>query len=53
MRDHDVLEMFEVRATIKQRTDVLGLIGADTRLKKVASNGGGEYAGPLPVLWRA
>jgi hypothetical protein len=24
MRDHEVLEMFEVRATIKQRTDVLG-----------------------------
>ena len=33
---------------IKQRTDLLGLIGADTRLKKVASTGGGEYAGPCP-----
>ncbi len=27
---------------IKQRTDLLGLIGADTRLKKVAATGGGE-----------
>src|SRR5262252_3350992 len=35
-------------AAIKQRTDLLGLIGADTRLKKVASTGGGEYAGPCP-----
>src|SRR2546430_13712324 len=33
---------------IKQRTGLLGLIGADTRLKKVASTGGGEYAGPCP-----
>ncbi len=33
---------------IKQRTDLLGLIGADTRLKKVASTGGGEYAGACP-----
>ena len=35
-------------AAIKQRTDLLGLIGADTRLKKVASTAGGEYAGPCP-----
>jgi len=33
---------------IKQRTDLLGLIGADTRLKKVAMTGGGEYAGACP-----
>ena len=33
---------------IKQRTDLLGLIGADTRLKKVATTRGGEYAGPCP-----
>jgi DNA primase len=33
---------------IKQRTDLLGLIGADTRLKKVATTGGGEYAGACP-----
>src|SRR5919202_2476669 len=33
---------------IKQRTDLLGLIGADTRLKKVAMTAGGEYAGPCP-----
>src|SRR5918911_4339188 len=33
---------------IKQRTDLLGLIGADTRLKKVAMTSGGEYAGPCP-----
>ena len=32
---------------IKQRTDLLGLIGADTRLKKVATTGGGEYAGQI------
>src|SRR5438094_9406605 len=33
---------------IKQRTDLLGLIGADTWLKKVASTRGGEFAGPCP-----
>src|SRR5918912_568461 len=33
---------------IKQRTYLLGLDGVDTRLKKVASTGGGEYAGPCP-----
>ena len=33
---------------IKQRADLLGLIGADTRLKKVASTGGGGYAGACP-----
>jgi DNA primase len=35
-------------AAIKQRIDLLGLIGADTRLKKVAMTSGGEYAGPCP-----
>src|SRR5919201_5533073 len=35
--------------SIKQQgADLLGLIGADTRLKKVASTAGGEYAGPCP-----
>ena len=33
---------------VKQRTDLLGLIGADTRLKKVASTADREYAGPGP-----
>jgi DNA primase len=33
---------------LRQRTDLLGLIGADTRLKKVAMTAGGEYAGPCP-----
>src|ERR687886_594278 len=33
---------------IKQRTDLLGLIGTNTRLKKVAMTGGGEHAGPCP-----
>jgi hypothetical protein len=40
-------------AAIKERVDLLELIGRDTRLRKVASTRGGEYAGPLPLLWRA
>lgn len=30
------------------RVDLLALIGRDTRLKRVASTNGGEYAGPCP-----
>jgi len=33
---------------LKRRTDLLDLIGRDTRLRKVASTAGGEYAGPCP-----
>lgn len=33
---------------LKQRTNLLDLIGADTRLRKVARTGGGEFAGPCP-----
>jgi DNA primase len=35
-------------AVIKQRVDLLALIGQDTRLKRVAGTAGGEYAGPCP-----
>jgi len=35
-------------AAIKERIDLLELIGRDTRLKHVASTRGGEYAGPCP-----
>ena len=35
-------------AAIKERVDRLELIGRDTRLRKVASTAGGEYAGPCP-----
>jgi DNA primase len=33
---------------IKGRVDLLGLIGTDTRLKRVAATRGGEYAGACP-----
>lgn len=33
---------------IKQRNDLLSLVGQDTRLRKVATTAGGEYAGPCP-----
>src|ERR1700716_2055831 len=33
---------------LKQRVDLLELIGRDTRLKRVASTRGGEYAGACP-----
>jgi DNA primase len=33
---------------LRQRTDLLALIGYDTRLKRVAGTAGGEYAGPCP-----
>jgi DNA primase len=33
---------------IKQAMDMLSLIGHDTRLKRIASTKGGEYAGPCP-----
>jgi len=33
---------------LKQRTDLLALIGHDTILKRVASTHGGEWAGPCP-----
>lgn len=33
---------------LKARTDLLALIGNDTRLKHVASTNGGEWAGPCP-----
>ena len=33
-------------ANLKQRIDLLELIGCDTRLKRVASTPCGEYAGP-------
>jgi hypothetical protein len=32
-------------AAVKERTDLLELIGADTRLKRVALTRGGEFAG--------
>src|SRR6266508_118235 len=35
-------------AAIKERIDLLELIGRDTRLKRVASTRGGEYAGACP-----
>jgi DNA primase len=35
-------------AAIKERIDLTELIGRDTRLKRVASTRGGEYAGPCP-----
>lgn len=35
-------------AALKQRVDVLLLIGSDTPLRKVAGTGGGEWAGPCP-----
>lgn len=34
---------------LKSQTSLLDLAGKDTRLKKVASTGGGEYAGPCPM----
>lgn len=39
--------MFDVQA-IKERNNLLNVIGADTTLKKVAGTNGGEYAGPCP-----
>lgn len=33
---------------IKRDTDLLALIGRDTELRRVATTGGGEYAGPCP-----
>src|SRR5450759_5456512 len=33
---------------VKQRADLLSLSTQDTPLKKVASSGGGEWAGPCP-----
>jgi len=33
---------------IKRRHDLLGVIGPDTHLKRVAGTEGGEYAGPCP-----
>lgn len=35
-------------AAVKDRVDLLDLIGRDTRLRKVASTRGGEWAGPCP-----
>jgi DNA primase len=35
-------------AALKQRIDLLALISRDTRLRKVASTAGGEWAGPCP-----
>ena len=35
-------------AALKQRIDLLALVGRDTRLRKVASTAGGEWAGPCP-----
>ena len=35
-------------AALKQRIDLLALLGRDTRLRKVASTAGGEWAGPCP-----
>lgn len=35
-------------ATLKRRIDLLELLGRDTRLRKVASTAGGEWAGPCP-----
>jgi DNA primase len=39
--------MFDLDA-IKQRHNLLNVIGADTSLKRVAGTEGGEYAGPCP-----
>jgi hypothetical protein len=36
------------QTAIKERVDLLELIGRDTRLRRVASTRGGEYAGPCP-----
>src|SRR5215210_1255611 len=33
---------------LKRRINLLELIGSDTRLRKIASTRGGEYAGPCP-----
>src|SRR5205807_191367 len=35
-------------AAVKARVDLLALLGADTRLRKVATTAGGEYAGACP-----
>ncbi len=35
-------------ADLRSRVDLLTLIGRDTRLRRVSSTGGGEYAGPCP-----
>jgi DNA primase len=35
-------------AALKQRIDLLALLGRDTRLRKVATTAGGEWAGPCP-----
>ncbi|MGI8423994.1 MAG: primase-helicase zinc-binding domain-containing protein, partial [Chloroflexota bacterium] len=35
-------------AALKQSVDLLALVGDATRLRKVASTRGGEYAGPCP-----
>lgn len=34
--------------SIKRQSDLLAICGSSTRLKRVASTGGGEYAGPCP-----
>lgn len=34
--------------SIRKNTDILHLIGGATELKKVASSGGGEFAGSCP-----
>jgi len=39
--------MFDLNA-IKQRHNLLDVIGRDTTLKKAAGTGGGEFAGPCP-----
>lgn len=39
--------MFDLDA-IKQKHNLLDIIGRDTVLRRVASTGGGEYAGPCP-----
>jgi DNA primase len=35
-------------ATLIAKTDLLALVGHDTTLRRVATTGGGEYAGPCP-----
>ncbi len=34
--------------SLKRHVDLLALVGRDTRLRKVATTGGGEWAGPCP-----
>lgn len=33
---------------LNERTDLLAIVGSDTTLQKIASSGGGEWAGPCP-----